>query len=322
MTSILCSGDHLSLIPACFSMLFTVPIGMSRFGCGTVSLPFFVGCLICLWLRTRFTSCQPAFCNCSMTSRLCMFARGVRCLYDTHFLHTILVPHPLTWNQLSNRPRVCLSLANLAGRRAFDSCSVRRPWMRVLGIQTGFSVMTGLRRGPKCPTLSPRRRGGHRQSRLLVIADGRSRSIEFRDIDRERLVVGAGTVLQDAEPHLLPQLKRRQAGTAEVDAGVNSVPKRNVVPQLGQLSVDGQAVSIGTRIRHEREAIRAWLVHVRAHCLEQRPNSLASVEEEFQRRDARATDGSMACRVAWVGRRTLWERLGQQVRAVLRVDDG
>lgn len=28
-------------------MLFTVPIGMSRFGCGTVTRPGLVGCLNC-----------------------------------------------------------------------------------------------------------------------------------------------------------------------------------------------------------------------------------------------------------------------------------
>src|SRR5271167_48790 len=55
------------------------------------------------------------------------------------------------------------------------------------------------------PPCSPRRQGGYRQSRLLLIADGRNRSIEFRDIDRERLVVGAGTVLQDAYPNRLAQ---------------------------------------------------------------------------------------------------------------------
>src|ERR1035438_4949565 len=42
--------DHVSLIPACFSMLFKVPTGMSLFGCGTVTRPFFVGCLNCLLL--------------------------------------------------------------------------------------------------------------------------------------------------------------------------------------------------------------------------------------------------------------------------------
>jgi hypothetical protein len=33
--------DHLSLIPVCISMLLRVPIGRSRFGCGTVARPFF-----------------------------------------------------------------------------------------------------------------------------------------------------------------------------------------------------------------------------------------------------------------------------------------
>lgn len=44
--------DHISLIPACFSMLCNVPKGMSLFGCGTVARPFFYGCLNCLWLPT------------------------------------------------------------------------------------------------------------------------------------------------------------------------------------------------------------------------------------------------------------------------------
>jgi hypothetical protein len=38
---------HLNLIPACFSMLLKVPMGMLRLGCGTVTRPGLAGCLNC-----------------------------------------------------------------------------------------------------------------------------------------------------------------------------------------------------------------------------------------------------------------------------------
>jgi hypothetical protein len=73
-------------MPACFSMLFSVPIGISRTGCGTVTRrtvtrPVFTGCLNCLWLPICATSYQPSCFKRCMTSRL-----DIR--YDTHFLHT------------------------------------------------------------------------------------------------------------------------------------------------------------------------------------------------------------------------------------------
>src|SRR5271163_1596668 len=61
-------------------MLRKVPIGTSRFGCGTVTLPDFTGCLNCLWLPTWFTSYQPSASRSRIISRLCIF-------YTTHFLH-------------------------------------------------------------------------------------------------------------------------------------------------------------------------------------------------------------------------------------------
>lgn len=36
---------HGRVIPACLAMLFTVPAGKSFFGCGTTTVPGFVGCL-------------------------------------------------------------------------------------------------------------------------------------------------------------------------------------------------------------------------------------------------------------------------------------
>src|SRR5436309_4699987 len=68
-------------MPACFSMLLSVPIGISRTGCGTVTRPGFTGCLNCLWLPTCATSYQPSCFKRCMTSRL-----DIR--NDTHFLHT------------------------------------------------------------------------------------------------------------------------------------------------------------------------------------------------------------------------------------------
>ena len=41
-------------------MLLSVPIGISRTGCGTVTRPGFTGCLNCFWLPTCATSYQPS----------------------------------------------------------------------------------------------------------------------------------------------------------------------------------------------------------------------------------------------------------------------
>jgi hypothetical protein len=57
-------------MPACFSMLLSVPIGISRTGRGTVTRPGFTGCWNCLWLPTCATSYQPSCFNRRMISRL------------------------------------------------------------------------------------------------------------------------------------------------------------------------------------------------------------------------------------------------------------
>src|SRR6266513_155833 len=64
---------------ACFSMLLSVPIGISRTGCGTVTRPGFTGCLNCLWLPTCATSYQPSCFKPCMTSRL-----DIRYTLSTH----------------------------------------------------------------------------------------------------------------------------------------------------------------------------------------------------------------------------------------------
>src|SRR6266849_4176457 len=71
-------------MPACFSMLLSVPIGIARTGCGTVTRPVFTGCLNCLWLPTCATSYRPPCFRRCMTSRL-----DIR--HHTHFLHTCQV---------------------------------------------------------------------------------------------------------------------------------------------------------------------------------------------------------------------------------------
>src|SRR5579864_6782115 len=70
-------------------MLFNVPIGMSLFGCGTVTRPFFVACLNCLWLPTCFTSYQPCFCSSLIKSLLFTTNPSFDKSNDTHFLHTL-----------------------------------------------------------------------------------------------------------------------------------------------------------------------------------------------------------------------------------------
>jgi len=63
--------------PDCFSILRSVPIGKSRFGCETVTRPDLALCLNWAWLPFRETSNQP-----SARSRFITFAL-VMCIY-TH----------------------------------------------------------------------------------------------------------------------------------------------------------------------------------------------------------------------------------------------
>jgi hypothetical protein len=51
-------------------MLLSVPIGISRTGCGTVTRPGFVGCLSCTWLPLQATSHHPSRFNSLNISRL------------------------------------------------------------------------------------------------------------------------------------------------------------------------------------------------------------------------------------------------------------
>lgn len=53
-------------------MLRIVPMGKSRFGCGTVTRPGRSGCLNCQWLPFVETCTHPAFSIARMTARLFM----------------------------------------------------------------------------------------------------------------------------------------------------------------------------------------------------------------------------------------------------------
>src|SRR4026208_56610 len=74
----------------CFSMLFRVLVVRSRFGCGTVTFPFLLGCLKCLWLPVCPTSYQPSFASNLMTSRLDLAMRPPGRFL--HIISTLLAP--------------------------------------------------------------------------------------------------------------------------------------------------------------------------------------------------------------------------------------
>src|SRR5262245_34285287 len=84
------------------------------------------------------------------------------------------------------------------------------------------------------------------ESRILAdiahVGDSRRCAIEFRNRDLERLVVAHGAVAQNRQGNLLAQQDRPVSRAAEVDAGMNSMPERNVVRELVQLAVDIQSV--------------------------------------------------------------------------------
>jgi len=106
-------------MPACFSMLLSVPIGISRTGCGTVTRPGFTGCLNCLWLPTCATSYQPSCFKRCMTSRL-----DIR--YDTHFLHTCKVGIYRISAAILDRvlePGRFIYLDGRLGERAISTCN-------------------------------------------------------------------------------------------------------------------------------------------------------------------------------------------------------
>ncbi len=72
-------------------------------------------------------------------------------------------------------------------------------------------------------------------------------------MDGERLVVGPGLVLEEAERDRLSQEQRRVGVAAPVNTGVDSMTERHVVSQLVQLAIHGELAGIRRRVRHERQ---------------------------------------------------------------------
>ena len=66
------------------------------------------------------------------------------------------------------------------------------------------------------------------QEIFVLIGNRRSCAVELRDVYRERFVIRLGTILQEAERHRFTQQYPPMIGTAEVNAGVDSVSKGNV----------------------------------------------------------------------------------------------
>ena len=88
--------------------------------------------------------------------------------------------------------------------------------------------------------------------RVLLVRDRGRRTVELRNVDRKRLIVRLGAILQDAEGNLFPQEDRPISRTAEVYARVNSMTNRYIVGQLVQLAVDIQTVLVRAGVSVQR----------------------------------------------------------------------
>jgi hypothetical protein len=121
--------NHLSLIPACFSMLFTLPKGMSLFGCGTVARPLFFGCLNCIWL-TDLIHFVPTIPRQSPDN--CPTVRS-RIIYHSArlIIHTLYTLVKDLNTEEARRTGIILSrvtrLAQIAGAK-FNASTARKRW--------------------------------------------------------------------------------------------------------------------------------------------------------------------------------------------------
>ena len=88
--------------------------------------------------------------------------------------------------------------------------------------------------------------------RVLLVRDRGRRTVELRNVDRKRLTVRLGAILQDAERDLFPQEDRPVSRTAEVYARVNSMTNRNIVSHLVQLAVDIQTIPVSAGVSVQR----------------------------------------------------------------------
>src|SRR4051812_44818008 len=121
-------------------MLRSVPIGMSRLGCGTVTRPGFVGCLNCAWLPFRATSVQPFANKRLITSALWM------CIY-THWPQRRQTPVKATGRGLrlsTAIPQEPSGTRQGKSRLAFDRRSIARYGLPIVSLGLAASMHFGL----------------------------------------------------------------------------------------------------------------------------------------------------------------------------------
>lgn len=74
-----------------------------------------------------------------------------------------------------------------------------------------------------------------------LVGDGRGRSVELRDGNRELLVVSGGSVPKNAEGDGLAEKDGLVGVAAVMDAGVDAVTEADVVSDFGQFAVHSQS---------------------------------------------------------------------------------
>src|SRR5262249_27020358 len=94
-----------------------------------------------------------------------------------------------------------------------------------------------------------------------------------------------------------------------MDAGVDSMAKRNVVRDLVQFAVHGDLSCVSARIGLESKSIADGHSGIGNHEM--------AIEEELQNGNASAGDAAMAGRIRRMGRRAFWESLGKEIIPIL-----
>jgi len=79
-----------------------------------------------------------------------------------------------------------------------------------------------------------------------------------------------------------------------VNACVDAVTKGDIAGKFVQLAIDGDLPSVAASIRDKREAVAGWHKWIGDY--------IVPVEEEFQKRDARAADRAVSRRISRMGR--------------------
>jgi hypothetical protein len=142
----------------------------------------------------------------------------------------------------------------------------------------------------------------------LSIGDRRDRTVQFRQLHCELLIVGMGEVAQIAQRHRFAQLDRGIAVTAPMDAGMNAVTKAYIVRQLVQLAIDRQLSGIAASVIVECCSIGRWHFRVR--------DDKVAVEKELERGDASAGYGTVASGIGGVCRRPFGKCLRQEIAVI------